>query len=49
MGEDICKQYIQKKVNVSNIQRIHTAQHKKKKKTDLKMGRRSEETFFQSK
>ena len=30
VGEDLCKWYIWKGVNIQNIQRTHTAQHQKK-------------------
>ena len=39
MGEDICKWYIQKGVNIQNIKRIHTAQHQNTKQSDWKMNR----------
>ena len=39
MGEDICKWYIQKGVNIQNIKRIYTAQHQNTKQSDWKMSR----------
>ena len=39
IGEDICKQYIWKQVNIQNIQITHITQHQKHKQPNLKIGR----------
>ena len=36
MGENICKQRHWQGIHLQNIQKVHAAQHKKKKKTKLK-------------
>ena len=46
MKEDICKSYIQWGVNIQNIQK-NSNNWTAKNKPDFKMGRRSEQVFFQ--
>ena len=41
MGESICKQCNQQKINIQNIQTVHAAQHQKIEQPNQKMGRRS--------
>ena len=39
MGENTCKQNNRQEINLQNIKTAHTAQLKKKKNTQLRMGR----------
>ena len=45
MGENICKQHDRYEINIEHIKATHTAQQQKI--TQLKNGRRTEQTFFQ--
>ena len=49
IGENIYKWSNQQGINLQTIQTPHTAQLKKKKKNNQKMGRRSKQTFLQRK
>ena len=40
MGESICKQCNQQKINFQNIQTVHAAQHQTNKQPNQKMGGR---------